>query len=570
MKFTKYSELFTNLICYFLIIIFFIFYFNLRDYGLPYFLNADETAGMKSLLYFYGFFSYANQNVVEPIYFPFITFFVTGFLILTNNFLSWGYSINELKDYIYLNPDVLYEYGRVASLIFCTFSLFIFYKIGKKIKLNNFFLIFSLLSLSLSYLFTDIAIILGKNSLLLFLFISQYYLFIKYANKLENFNSKSYIAFGLISSLAWGINYWAATPSFYAILYLHFQKYKFGKINYLLLFATIFLILGLFLNLYLSGDKIIHHLINPEFVGNESRIKFFLKDFREGIKIFYNFEKIIFIFLVALSILSFFKLKNIKKKFLIFNLILISEPIILFAVADYSYPQLRYFGPSIFLAYITVGFILNAIIDQFRKLGIILLFLICTNLIIYSEIKAKILINSKRILTNTSHQYDVFNEYSNLKPSIYFTSYMTYRENVENLNLYKDLLNHNLIVLNPDADGKNSMREIEKKKAIINRSKNFGIYPNSKNNIFFGGEYIINDPKKFLDFLKMKYEYIIINKEHEFAKLVNENYKPIKTYEGNKINTFRSLTNLLTENYRKSYIENIEKIGLDLIVFELN
>ncbi len=570
MKLTKFSELFTNLICYFLIIIFFVFYFSLKDYGLPYFLNADENSGMKSLLYFYGFFSYANQNVVEPIYFPLITFFVTGFLILINNFLSWGYSINELKDYIYLNPDILYEYGRVVSLIFCTLSLLIFFKIGKKLKLNKFYLIFSLLSLTLSYLFTDIAIVLGKNSLLLFLFISQYYLFIKYTNKLENFNYKSYIAFGLIASLAWGINYWAATPSLYAIIYLHLQKYGFSKINYLLSFGIIFLFLGLFLNLYLSGDKIIHHLINPDFVGNESRITFFLTDFQKGIKIFYSFEKIIFISLVTLSILSYLKLINIKRKFLIFNLILILEPIMLFAIADYSYPQLRYFGPSIFLSYIIVGFILNSIIEKYRKLGKFLLFLICANLVIYSQLKAEILINSKRILTNTSHQYDVFDHYGNSNSSIYFTSYMTYRENVENLNLYKDLLDQNLVILNPDADGKNSLLEIEKKKKIIDRSKNSGIKPNSDNNIFFGGEYIINDPNKFLNFLKINYEYIIINKEHELTKILNKIYKPIKKYEGDKIKTFRSLTNLLLNNYNRSYIKNIDKIGTDIIVFKLD
>ena len=52
---------------FFSIIFFFIFYLRLHKYGLPYFVNNDEIAGMKNLLYFYGFFSYANQNIVEPV-----------------------------------------------------------------------------------------------------------------------------------------------------------------------------------------------------------------------------------------------------------------------------------------------------------------------------------------------------------------------------------------------------------------------------------------------------------------------------------------------------------------------
>ena len=117
----------------FLIISFFIFYFKLHKYGLPYFVNNDETAGMKNLLYFYGFFSYANQNIVEPIYYGFINFLSTGFLILLKNLISWNYTLANLKDFIYLNPDILFGLGRISSIIFCCLSLFCFYLISKKL-----------------------------------------------------------------------------------------------------------------------------------------------------------------------------------------------------------------------------------------------------------------------------------------------------------------------------------------------------------------------------------------------------------------------------------------------------
>ena len=206
--------------------IFFKFYLDTLEFGLPYFISADETAGIKSLLYFYGFFSYANQNIVEPIYYPLISFLSTGFLILIKNVFIWKYTLPELKDFFFLNPHLLYKFGRISSLIFCTLSLILYFLISYKLKISKIYIFISFLALSCSYLFFDIANVYGKNALLLFLYLLQYYFFIKYFIKIEKFNLNSYIIFGLLASLAWGINYWAATPSIYAILFLHFEKFK--------------------------------------------------------------------------------------------------------------------------------------------------------------------------------------------------------------------------------------------------------------------------------------------------------------------------------------------------------
>lgn len=152
------------------IISFFIFYFNLYQYGLPYFSNYDEGSGMKTLLYFYSFFSYANQNIVETFSYGFINFLSTGLLILLKNIFFWNYSLANLKDFIYLNPDILYGFGRISSLIFCCLSLYYFYLISNKLNLNKYYIFTSFLAFSLSYLFLDIGIVLGKNSLLLLFF----------------------------------------------------------------------------------------------------------------------------------------------------------------------------------------------------------------------------------------------------------------------------------------------------------------------------------------------------------------------------------------------------------------
>ena len=116
MRFNKLIITSLKLFCLFFTISFFLFYFKLHQYGLPYFVNYDETAGMKNLLYFYGFFSYANQNIVEPIYYGFINFLSTGFLILLKNFIYWNYTLENLKDFIYLNPDILFGLGRISHL----------------------------------------------------------------------------------------------------------------------------------------------------------------------------------------------------------------------------------------------------------------------------------------------------------------------------------------------------------------------------------------------------------------------------------------------------------------------
>ena len=144
----------------FFIISFFIFYLKLHKYGLPYFVNNDETAGMKNLLYFYGFFSYANQNIVETFSYGFINFLSSGFLILFKNIFFWNFSLANLKDFIYLNPDILFGFGRISSLIFCCLSLFYFYLISNKLNLNKYYVITSFLAFSFSYLFLDISIIL--------------------------------------------------------------------------------------------------------------------------------------------------------------------------------------------------------------------------------------------------------------------------------------------------------------------------------------------------------------------------------------------------------------------------
>ena len=120
--------------------------------------------------------------------------------------------------------------------------------------------------------------------MLLFLFLTQYYFFIKYSKKIEKFNLKSYIILALLGSLAWGVNYWAATPSIYAIIYLHLEKYGLKKIGYIFLFSLIFFVFGILLNYLVTGHEILSLFYNPETIQANLKII----DLESSLKIFYQ------------------------------------------------------------------------------------------------------------------------------------------------------------------------------------------------------------------------------------------------------------------------------------------
>ena len=148
--------------------LFFFYYLEVLDYGLPYFENFDETTHIKSINYFFGFFTYANQQIHEPIYAPFIHFILSGTFIFIKYIFFGNFNFSETVNLIYLNPNILFENVRLSSLLISTGSLVIFFSILKKLEINNLLITLSLISVSLSYLFMDISIVAGKNSVLLF------------------------------------------------------------------------------------------------------------------------------------------------------------------------------------------------------------------------------------------------------------------------------------------------------------------------------------------------------------------------------------------------------------------
>ena len=234
---------------FFLIIIFFTYNYSRINYGLPFFLNFDETSFKYSTLSFLSFITgYSNSGSYNPIYAPLINLILILKSIFINELLINSLSLDQIKSKIYFNPELFIFYGRLASLTVTSSALFVLYLIFKRLKINFFIYSILLISFSTSLILFDVSTANGKNSYFFLIFLIQLFFFIKYLFKIKNFQFKSYIIFSLLASFAWGVNYWPAFISIYAVFFLHLKKYSFTKINYLKIFLLIFIILGPIVN----------------------------------------------------------------------------------------------------------------------------------------------------------------------------------------------------------------------------------------------------------------------------------------------------------------------------------
>ena len=114
-------------IVFLLLFIFFFNYYTSINYGLPYFLNQDEASTIKAILYYFGIFSEANQNLIQPIYAPFINFIIISNILFFKEFIFENLSFLSIQHKIFFNPDIFVLYARLSSLIISTISLFFFF-----------------------------------------------------------------------------------------------------------------------------------------------------------------------------------------------------------------------------------------------------------------------------------------------------------------------------------------------------------------------------------------------------------------------------------------------------------
>ncbi len=570
-----------------LVIIFFINGLNKISYGLPYFVNQDELEFQSSTLSSLGFFTnYIDLNNYNPLYAPLINLIIILKFFFINEFLINSLTVDQVKLKIYFNPELFIFYGRAASLAITTFSIFFLYLIFKKLKINFFIYSVLLITFCTSAVVLNISTIMSKNSCNLLLYTLQLYFLVKYLFKIEKFNLKSYFIFGLLASLAWGVNYWPAFISIYAVFILHFKKFKLLRLHYLLLFLIIFTILGPIVNSFFVGMGPIDHITPFDEMERLKPFEFglflenLIRNIVSSLKIIYSTDKNIILLLIIVPL--FFLKKNIylKNEFLII-LFLFIAPLFIFGISGNFYPQLRYFAGIISVIIILTAYILNELNKiKFKYLTIILL--LFNFLFIYINIKQNIKIEN---VLSVKHSFINFNKKIDEKnidrSKILYLVDLNFQESLKQNLLYVELYENDLIYKNNDSLKmlKNSIKKIKK----INNTKNIETNTEDlkKDITFFSYTYLpIKDPETFFNFIKKDFDYLVLEESKPFymsdsglqnklKKYVKENYLlELMQFDDNKIflNNQQSIIHYYVDTLsRYDLVKNIDNKKLEVI-----
>tara|TARA_A100001015_G_scaffold320925_1_gene449173 strand:- start:1227 stop:2972 length:1746 start_codon:yes stop_codon:yes gene_type:complete len=566
----------------FLLIIFFVLNFNNINYGLPFFTNSDEIAFLISSLSFLTYVTGIEFRVIDPIIAPFLNIFLISNLIFLNEVIINSVSFFEIKDRIYLNPELVIFYGRVSSLIVSTISLYIFYLIFKKLKINFYIYFPIFISLIFSLFLTDVSIVNGKNSYYLLFFLIQLYFLIKFLTKLDKFNLKSYIIFSILASLSWGINYWSSIISIYGVLVLHYQKYKFNNFKYLIIFLLIFLIFGFIPNFFLSSEfensrgpfSFIFSSDSTQYNSTYEFINLFYKKLILCFKII-TFTESIFIIFLIFSFFYLYKNYYSKKNFIIIALLFL-EPIILFSISGEVIIQLRYFSGLICLVYLLLAIILQDILIKHEAKKIIILFIMLNILFSYQKFNVR---NGIWSLTENNHSfYEFFLANKNInKSTLYVSNEFYFRKNLKNLIFYKTL--HEEKLIKTDKFERDNYSSIKKKIKKIKKINSDLIDENKikKNlNVFETGGLVISDLDNFFEEVKKNYNFIVIDendKNYKILDYIKKNFIRKNVYKSNdsKIKYFCNLRSIFRFVSEGGKINSDRKIifGNNYVLYEL-
>lgn len=500
-----------------LVIIFFFWYnYNRINYGLPFFINLDENAFQYSSLRFLKYITGYESKIMEPIYAPLLNLVLILKYVFINEYILNSLSLSQIKSKIYFNPELFIYYGRLSSLTVCSFSIIFLYLIFKKLKIDIFIYAIAIITFITSLAVFDVSIINGKNSYYLFFFLVQIYFFFKYLIKLEKFNFKSYLYFALLGSIAWGINYWPAFLSIYAILILHYKKYKLSKIKFFFIFILIFLILGPFINYFFSGDIPLHHIIGTE--KSENTISFlFIENliikFFQSIKILFYAEKNFLLLLLLAPIFFLNKNTRFKKEFLIV-IFLILEPILLFSISKNVVPQLRYFVGTACLVLILTTILINELkIFNSRKFRF--LFIVFNIFFIFSNITTHQKID---YIISKKNSFYIFNNQLKIdKSKILYLVDLQFQESLKQNSFYLDLFKNNLIEETPQQ--KKYHKLILNK---LNKIRNADYIPilndQLKKDITYFNYSILQIKvyENFFNHIKKNFDYVIIEETEPF------------------------------------------------------
>jgi len=522
----RYIELIFVLV---LIVLFFNFRSNEITYGLPYFWNRDEIAFQGSVLSSLSILTGHFEKNYNPFYTSIFNLIIILKSIFINEFLINSLSLEQIKSKIYFNTELFIYYGRLASVITTSAAIFCLYLIFKKLKINTIILITLLTTFATSIAMLNVSTIFSKNSSYLLIYLVQLYYLIKFQIKIEKFNIKSYFLFGILASLAWGVNYWTAFVSIYAIFSLHLIKYKLTKINYLIFFVIIFLIFGPIINSSFTSSNASYWLI-PEDLNNFS-IRVFLKsafnDIYAGFRMLFLTEKNSLLLIIITPIFLMNKYVKFKREFLII-FVLIFEPIFVFSIIENILPQIRYYAGINSVVLILIAIIFN----QFSKINykyFVIIFLIFNFYVINNNIHKYNEVNN---MVSKNHSFFNFNKNIGVNSSkVFYFLDLSFQESLNQNKYYIKLYDNNLIKKNDLSKKfnnhiKQKIKKIQNTDEIIIKNKNL-----KKDMIYFNYTFNqIENLKLFFEFIKKDFDYILIEESTPFH-LHNSDYQAkIKSY----------------------------------------
>jgi len=545
-KLIKISRKLQKIFIAIIIVIFFIYNLNNISYGLPYFWNPDEISFQDSILSSLYFLTGYWELSYNPIYAPVINSLIILFTLFFNELILGFQSLGQIESKIYFNSELFIYYGRLAILIITSLSIFFLYLIFKKLKINFFIYTTLIITFATSMVLLNLSTIMGKNSSNLLIYLVQIYFLIKYHIKFSKFNFKSYLIFAFLASIAWGINYWPAFISIYAIAIFHFRKFRFLKLHYVLVFLSVFIIFGPIINIYFSTMSPLQHLSysNYDSTNIEDILKSIFNRIETSMNIVYQTDKNILLLISALPFFFLNKFIKFKREFFII-VILIIEPIILFGLSGTVYPQLRYFGGIVCVILILTGIVFNEFYKT--KLRYLVIFSLIFNFyLIYDNLTKHIKIN-----TILSKNYSFFEFNNNIKidkSKILYLVDLNFQESLKQNLYYLRLYDNNLIKINNKS--KKFHSNIEKKIQKIKNTKDIFIKNKNlkKDIIYFNYTFFpIDDLELFFKFIKKDFDYVVIeesvpnylsdlNLQKNIQTYVNANFQLInKLFDKEKI-----------------------------------
>ncbi len=509
-------------------VIFFKYRSNEISYGLPYFWNRDEIAFQGSVLSSLSILTGYFEKNYNPFYTSFFNLIIILKSIFINEFLINSLNLEQIKSKIYFNTELFVYYGRLASVITASSTIFCLYLIFKKLKINSIILITLIITFATSLVLLSVSTIFSKNASYLLIYLIQLYYLIKYQIKIEKFNLRSYFIFAILASLAWGVNYWTAFVSIYAVFSLHLIKYKLSKINYLIFFVIIFLIFGVVINSSFTDKDGFYWLLTRE--GGFSISSFLESAFSDifaGFRMLFLTEKNSLLLITIAPIFLMNKYVKFKKEFLIIFL-LIFEPIILFAIAEDILPQLRYFAGINSVILILIAIIFN----EFNKNNyryFIVIFLIFNFYVIYNNIHKYNEINN---MVSKNHSFFNFNKDIGVNRSkVFYIVDLSFQESLDQNKYYIKFYDNNLIKKNISSEKfnnhiKRKIKKIQNNNKILIKDTNL-----KKNLIYFNyTNNQIENLNSFFEFIKKDFDYVVIEESTPFHLHDGNNQAKIKSY----------------------------------------